>query len=123
MDKLKINLKNWINKNKFLLILFTITTVISIFTGYFLIMSFIKNLSDLRIYVETGIMSEQLGTLGIFGIISLIIFIIWIVLILLIIWKVLFPSKESVKNAFCVNQLEYLIKLPSEIKRELKKYE
>lgn len=127
MDKLKKNIKNWVKQNKILLITFAIATVILIFTTYFISISIVQNISELQIQTETitdtELISEQLGKFGTIGIIGLLTFGIWIILMLMVAWKVIFPSKESAKQAFCINELEFLMKLPSQIRREMDKYE
>lgn len=78
--------------------------MILIFTTYFISISIVQNISELQIQTETitdtELISEQLGKFGTIGIIGLLTFGIWIILMLMVAWKVIFPSKESAKQAF-----------------------
>lgn len=82
-----------------------------------------QHLPDLHHYAETGVISEPLNKFGTIGIFNIFIFGIWVILLFVILWKIIFPSTQSVKNAFHVNDFEFIFGLPSNIRRELKKRE
>ncbi|MFP3721979.1 hypothetical protein SFC57_24050 [Niallia circulans] len=116
-------MKKWLNRNKTLLIIFSITTIILIVLTYFQLNFIIQHLPELQQYAETGEISQSLSQYGTIGIFNLIVFGIWALLMILVLWKAFFPTKESAKNAFHLNDMEYIFGLPSRLKRELKKDE
>ncbi|MDO7285904.1 hypothetical protein Q5W88_21610 [Shouchella clausii] len=114
-------MKKWFIKNKILLIAFGITTVVLAFVTYYQLSFILQHLPELQRYAETQVITEPLSKYGTIGIFNLAVFGVWVVLLVLILWKALFPSKESAKNAFHIHNMEYIMKLPSSIRRELKK--
>lgn len=116
-------MKKWFDRNKVLLITFGITTIILITLTYFQLNYILQHLNELEEYAQTGVISKPLSKFGTIGIFNIITFGIWVLMLLIILWKMLFPSKESVKNAFHINDFEFIFGLPSNIRRELKKDE
>lgn len=116
-------MKKWFNRNKTLLIIFSITTIILIIFTYFQLNFIIRHLPELQQYAETGEISQPLSKYATLGIFNIVIFGIWALLMMAVLWKIFFPTKESAKNAFHVNDLEYILGLPSQLRRGLKKDE
>lgn len=116
-------MKKWLNQNKTLLIIFGITTIILIALTYFQLNFIIQHLPELQQYAETGEISKPLSKYGTLGIFNIIVFGIWALLMMVILWKAFFPTKESAKNAFHLNDMEFIFGLPSQLRRELKKDE
>lgn len=116
-------MKKWFDRNKILLLAFIITSIILVIFTYFQLNLILQHLDELEVYAQTGEISEALNKFGTIGIFYVILFGIWAIMLLVILWKILFPSKESAKSAFHVNDLEFIIGLPSNIRRELKKDE
>lgn len=72
-------------------------------------------------YLQSNELKELLNKFGFFGVINLIIFGFWILFFLTILWKIYFPSTKAVKDAFCISEIEFIFKLPSQLRKELKK--
>lgn len=110
---------NWFKANKTLLILFSIITVIFVLVTSFQVTFLLNNLSDLNTYIETGIITNKMYQYGLIAGLNMLIVAIWFILFTILGWKILFPSYQSVKSAFCINELEFLIKMPTSLRKEL----
>jgi|SRR5699024_1955651 len=118
-------MKNWFNRNKYLFIIFGIVSIV-LFGLMYVQISYILQpevLEQLQVYSETGEISKSLAKYSMLAFVSLIVFGIWAILFVVIIFKVIFPTKKSVKDAFLYDNYKYLYNLPSEIRKGLKKYE
>lgn len=114
-------IKKWLLKHKTLLISFSITSIIfAIVTGYQVTL-LLDNIQDLQYYAKTGEITDEMYSYGIVGGLNLLIGILWIVQFLFLLWKVIFPDYRTVKNAFFLNELEFLIKMPTNVRKELNK--
>lgn len=118
-------MKKWIEKQKNTLILFGITSVVLLVMtiiqlNYILQPSVIE---DLNVYIETNEIAPSLMRHVVMTVINIFIFIIWLTLFSIILWKIIFPTKKSVNEAFQVDSIKYLYNLPNEIKKELKRDE
>lgn len=114
-------IKRWLKKHKTLLITFGITSIIfTIITG-FQASLLLENLEDLKYYTETGVVTKEMYQYGIFAGLNAIVGLFWLGLLFLLLWKVIFPDYRTVKNAFCVNELEFLIKMPTSVRKELRR--
>lgn len=116
---MKDNIKKWLQKNKVLLITFGITSVVTFLLTLFEVNLILSNLQELEHYAATGIMTDKLKSVGLLGLINLAVIGFWSLLLLIIVWKVIFPDVKSLKRTFYVNELSFLMNLPSNVTREL----
>ncbi len=114
-------IKRWLIKHKRLLIIFGIVSVIFATITGFQIILLADNLGDLQHYAETGEITDSMYKYSITGFINLIVGFIWIALLLILLWRVIFPDYKTVKNAFFLGELEFLMKLPTSVRKELRK--
>lgn len=113
--------KKWLIKYRRLLIAFSIISVILAITTGIQFMVLADNLEDLKHYAETGNITKSMYKYGIFGVINLIVGFIWIVLLLILTWKLIFPDYKTMKNAFFFRELEFLLKMPTSVRKELRR--
>lgn len=114
-------IKRWLIKHKSLLIAFGVVSVIFATVTGFQIMVLADNLGDLQHYAETGEITNSMYKYGIVGLINLIVGFIWIALLLILLWRVIFPDYKTVKNAFFFGELEFLLKMPTSVRKELRR--
>lgn len=114
-------MKKWFKKNKVILIAFAILTLLLLIYSFFQLNAITKHLPDLQIYVETGVISDSLYKVGISIGIYIIILSCWTILFTVIFLKMIFPTKQRLKDSFHYSEYEFLYNLPSRIRRELKK--
>lgn len=112
---------NWFAENKKLLIIFCVTSVITLITTLMTFKSILSNLNDLELYAQTQVISDELQNVALLGLFDLVLVGFWMCLLLLIIWKVIFPSSGTLKNAFYANELNFLVDLPSRVRGEFDK--
>lgn len=103
------------------MITFGITSVITFLLTLFEVNLILSNLKDLENYATTGIMSDRLQTVGLLGLFNLAAIGFWTLLLVVIVWYVIFPDIKSVKRTFYASELNFLIELPSKVRRELDK--
>ena len=118
-------MKAWLKKNKLHLIILAALSLIFFFMTGFLI-SYISNpyvLEDLNQYIENNEISPALKKYVVLVVIDLLIFAVWAIFFLIIMWKVFFPNKKTVHEAFQMDTLGFLYGLPSSMKKELKRHE
>lgn len=118
-------MKKWLNTNKRIIIFFLILTMIT-FTLIYSQLNFISQpemLQQLSNYVETGEITSSLSKYAILMLIGLLFFGIWAIVFTILIWKMFFPTKKSVKEAFLYDNYKFIYNLPKEIKKGLNKYE
>lgn len=111
----------WINRNKIILIIFAVASVLLFTVTWYELNLILKHLPELKEYADTGVITDSLQLFGIIGIFNIIIFAVWVLLLIVLMWNTLFPSKEAAKNAFHVSDFEFLMSLPSNLRREMKK--
>ena len=114
-------MKKWVRKHKGLLIGFVIASVVVSFITAIQLHVLLDNVADLQYYVQTGEVTASMYQYSIICFVNLIVAIIWIVLLFLLIWKVIFPNVTTVKNAFFLGELAFLIKMPASIRKELRR--
>lgn len=112
-------LKKWFRRNKTLLIMFGISSVLLTILTTIQMSVLLDNLDDLKYYIETGIITKSMYTYAIIACFNLLIAVLWAALLAALLLKLLFPNKETVKNAFCLNELEFLINMPSSVRKGL----
>lgn len=120
-----VNMKKWFVRNKYLLISFGITSVI-FFTLVYIQLSYVLQpevFQELENYIETGEITQPLVNYSVLALISLVFFGIWAVIFVILLWKIIFPTKKSVHDAFLFDNYKYLYNLPREIRKGLNKYE
>ncbi|WP_186672960.1 hypothetical protein [Sporosarcina sp. BP05] len=118
---MKNYIRKWLVENKILLITFCVTSVITFITTLIEVKFILSNLEDLDHYATTGIISDGLKNVALLGLFDLVLMGFWMLLLLLILWKVIFPSSGTVKNAFFANDLNFLMDMPSRVRREIDK--
>lgn len=118
---IKNQMKNWLIKHKALLIAFGIGSVLFIILTALQIKVLFDNLNDLQYYIETGEVTKEMYKYSIIGLINLIVGVVWVAILLILIWRIIFPDYRTVKNAFFLGELEFLIKMPTSIRKELRK--
>lgn len=115
-------MKRWFIQHKTILIGFSITSVIlmaAVFYQFNIILQ-PEAMQDLKIYAETKEITPVLQKYAFVAIISITIFVIWALLFMIIIWRIFFPSKKKVREAFSFDSIEFLYKMPENIRKELK---
>lgn len=118
-------MKKWFIKNKYLLIAFGIVSIV-FFTLVYMAISYILQpevFQQLENYIETGEITTSLTKYSMIAFISLIAFGIWAILFTVVLWKIIFPTRTSAKDAFLFDNYKYLYNMPREIMKGLKKYE
>lgn len=112
-------LKKWFRRNKTLLIIFVIFSVLLAILTTIQTSVLLDNLDDLDYYIETRVITKNMYTYAIIACSNLLIGVLWAVLLATLLLKMLFPNKETVKNAFCLNELEFLVNIPYSMKKGL----
>lgn len=110
-------MKKWFKKHEKLLIFFGIDTVATIFVSYLTFQKIILNANLLEEYSKTKIITDEMTTLANFGFFAMLMIGLWTILFIVIFLKMLFPTKESLSKAFCIEELNYLKDLPRQIRR------
>jgi|SRR5699024_1650867 len=115
-------MKKWFKRNKVLLIIFAILTVISLITVAIQISYIIQPhfIEDLNYYMETKEIKQSLIKHVIMTVVNIIILGAWTINLTVIIWLVFFPTKKTAKESFQLDSIKYLYNLPEQIKKELK---
>lgn len=118
-------MKNWLEKNKIILIVFLAISFVFITLFYIQVSYIIKpeNFQELERYIETGEITKTLFNYLVLTFINLITFIVWTITFIIVLWKVIFPTNKSVKEAFMYEQFKFLYQLPSKIRKGMKNYE
>lgn len=109
---------NWIKENSFMLKVFSIYSIFTfLFTAYFITLA-VENISGLEQYSQTNIITKELTQLALVGMLNFLVAGIWALYLIFIIFKLLFPKKNSLKNAFFIEELVFLKDLPRKVKGE-----
>lgn len=114
-------IKKWLIKHKSLLIAFGIASVLFTILTSLQIKVLFDNLKDLQYYAETGEITKEMYQYGIVSLINLIVGVVWIALLLILLWRIIFPDYKTVRNAFFLGELEFLIKIPTSVRKELRR--
>jgi len=114
-------IRNWLINHKALLITFGITSVLFTILTSLQIKVLLNNLEVLQYYVDTGELSKEAYQYGFVSLINLIVGAVWVALFLILFWRMIFPNYKTVKNAFFLGELEFLIKMPTSIRKELRR--
>lgn len=118
-------MKKWFEKHKVILIIFLILSV-ALFIMTYIQISYILQpevIEDLNNYIKTNELTPSLTKYVIMTIINLVIIAIWSLIFTYIIWKIIFPTKKTAKDAFQGDSIKFLLDLPSQMKKELKRNE
>lgn len=110
-------MNNWFKKHEKLLVFFGIDTVATIIVTYLTFQKIILNANLLEEYSKTKIITPEMTNLANFGFFAMLMIGIWTILFIVLFLKMLFPTKESLSKAFCIDELNYLKNLPQQIKR------
>lgn len=116
-------MKKWFTKNKKLLKIFGVISFITFLITIIEINLIALNIEDLQVYSTTGVISSELKTVGILGLVNVSILTLWCFIFTFIIIKMIFPNQKTVKDAFFINELNFLKDLPSQLKRGLDRNE
>lgn len=111
--------EKWFRRNKTLLIIFVIFSILLAILTAIQTSVLLDNLDDLKFYIETGSITKSMYTYATIACFNLLIGVFWAVLLAILLLKMLFPNKETVKNAFCLNELEFLVNMPYSMKKGL----
>lgn len=109
----------WIKENSLMLKVFAIYSIFTfLFTAYFITLV-AENVNGLEQYAQTKIITKDLTQLSLVGIFNFLLAGIWTIYLIFIIFKLLFPKKNSFKNAFFFEELVFLKELPKKVKGEI----
>lgn len=114
-------MKNWLRKNKNLLIFFGFATLITFLFTLLEVNLILSNTQDLEVYAKTKEMTDSLKTVGLMGLLNIAILTLWTFLFMFITLKVIFPNKRTVKDAFFFDEFRFLKEIPSELRKGLDK--
>lgn len=120
-----IKIKKWFKKNKYLLIVFGIVSIIFFILVYASLAYVLQPnvYADLDNYTKTGVITTSLTKYAILAFISLIFLVVWSILFSVVLWKIIFPSRQSVKDAFMYDNFKFIIDIPKNLKKGLNKHE
>lgn len=118
-------MKNWFVRNRFILISFVVITLIVLILTMIQVNLITQPqvLEDLNGYIETNEISSALKKYVVIAFITLFFFGVWGILFFIIMWRVLFPTNKTLREAFHFDGLEFLYRMPSNLKKELKRDE
>ena len=116
---MKKGLQKWFAKNKKLLIVFGIISIITLLVTMLEISLILSNMDELQYYATTGIISMNLKRVGLLGIFNVAIIAFWTFYIIFILIKIIFPSYKTVKDAFYIDELNFLKDIPSQLRKGL----
>lgn len=83
----------------------------------------VSNVSDLQVYSETGVISSELKTVALLGLLNIAIATVWSFVLIYIMLNIIFPNKKTVKDAFFIDELNFLKNMPAQLKRGLDRNE
>jgi hypothetical protein len=106
------SLKKWIQKNKKLLVIFGIISLVTLVVTLIELNLILSNTADLEIYTRTGIISDSLKSVSLLGLLNVALIGTWSLCLAIVMFKLLLPDKRSVDSAFCLSELNYLLQLP-----------
>lgn len=118
-------MKIWFKQNKIVLIAFSIVSIILFIMTAIQINYIVQPhvLEELNNYIETSEITPSLMKYVIMVLINFLLFGVWALLFIFIMWKVFFPTKKSIHEAFQIDSLSFLYKMPGNLKKELKRDE
>ena len=118
-------MKKWFIRHRILLISFFIVSIILTIMVMIQINIITQPdvLQDLKKYIETNNITPSLKRYVFIFIVNLILLVVWAILFTFIIWMIFFPTKKSFRETFYIDSLEFLYKMPSNLKKELKRDE
>lgn len=112
-------MKKWLKQNNSLLKFFGFYTIFTfIFSAYFITLV-TENINELQVYAQSRVLTGNLTKVGLTGIFNLLVIGIWIIIFMTILFKAIFPKKNSFKNAFFFEEMNFLKNLPKSIKGEI----
>lgn len=118
-------MKNWFKRQKVILISFFILSII-----LFLVTAIQINiitqpevLEELSNYITTNEITSSLKKYVFVVVINMIVFAVWALLFLILMWRVFFPTKKAMRDAFSIDSFMFLYKMPGNLKKELKRDE
>lgn len=106
-------------QNKKLLVIFGITTLITLVITSIEINLILSSTNDLQNYATTGVVSKELKKISILGFFDGAIIVAWIITFSIILLKMIFPNHKTVKDAFFFDELSFLKDMPNQLKRGL----
>lgn len=110
-------LQKWITQNKKLLVIFGITSLITLVITGIEINLILSSANDLQIYATTGVVSEELKKISILGFFNGAIIVAWVITFSIILLKMIFPNRKTVKDAFFFDELNFLKDMPNQLKK------
>lgn len=116
-------MKKWITKNKKLLIIFGVISLITLLITLIEFNLILSSIDDLHVYSTTGAISSELRTVGLLGLVNVAIVSLWSFILAFIMLKMIFPNQKAVKNAFFITELNFLKDMPAQLKRGLNRNE
>jgi len=116
---LKKGIQKWIAKNKKLLIVFGIISLITMVLTTLEISLIISSTNDLESYVTTGNISNELRNVGLLGLLNVALIAAWTICFSIILICMIFPSQKTVNDAFLIDELNFLKNIPNQLKRGL----
>lgn len=116
-------MKKWIVKNKKLLKTFAVISLITLLITIIEINLIASNINDLQVYSITGVISSDLKTVGLLGLVNVAIATLWTFIFAFIMLRMIFPNQKTVKDAFFINELNFLKDMPAQLKRGLDRNE
>jgi len=116
---LKKGLQKWLTKNKKYLIAFGVVSLITILITTIEVSLIISSANELQHYATTGDISNELKRVGLMGIFNVAVIATWTFCFVFILIKMIFPSQKTVKDAFLIDELNFLMDMPNQLKRGL----
>lgn len=120
---MKKSLQDWFTQNKKLLITFGVISLIAIVVTIIEVNFILSNVNDLQTYATTGIISNKLKQISLLGFFNFAVIAIWTIIFAFILLKMIFPNRKTVKNAFFLDELNFLKDMPSQLRRGLDRNE
>lgn len=120
---MKKGLQKWFIKNKKLLVAFGIISVVALVVTIIEVHLILSNTNDLQVYAATGFVSGELKVVSLLGLFNVAVIALWIFIFAFILLKMIFPNKQTVKDAFFIDEFSFLRDMPSQLKRGLDRNE
>lgn len=116
-------MRNWFISNRIILIGFVISSILlTIFAAYTL-QVIANHLDVIKYFVDTGIYVDALNPVLIALVATGFILLFWIFFSTVLIWKVIFPTNKHFKEAMHVNDIQFLLSIPNELRKGMNKHE
>lgn len=121
MEKVRRKAEKWFNKNKKMLVIFGIASLLAFFLTLIEINLIAVNVDDIENYINKGIISDTLKNISLLGLLDMALITLSTIIFIIIFIKIIFPNEKSFREALFIEDLVFLKSLPGRLKKELDK--